>query len=153
MASLVIRPPHLSELGSLSALQMRSKAHWGYDDAFMAACKDELTLTPKDLSDTALAVGDLDGVLVGVAQVGPCGQDAELLALFIDPPYIGSGFGKQLFAWCVTAARNVSQTRLLIDADPDAASFYERMGAKRIGSTPSGSVPGRLLPQYEYPLR
>lgn len=153
MTSLVIRTPHLSELPHLSALQMRSKAHWGYDDAFMAACKEELTLTLEDLSNTALAVGDVDGSMAGVAQVGSRGQDADLLALFIDPPYMGAGMGKALFQWCVTAARNFSQKRLLIDADPDAAGFYERMGARRIGTTPSGSIPGRLLPLLEYPLR
>ena len=153
MPSFVLRPPDLSELEDLSALQMRSKAHWGYDAAFMAACKEELTLTPADLSDTALVVAAVDGTMAGVAQVGPRGQDADLLALFIDPPYMGMGLGKELFHWSVTAARRFSRDRLLIDADPDAAAFYEKMGAHRIGTTPSASIPGRVLPLLEYRLR
>ncbi len=153
MTSLVIRPPVLAELDALSALQLRSKAHWGYDATFMAACTDELTLTPKDLSDTALVLADLGGTLAGVAQVGPKGQDADLFGLFVDPPHMGAGLGRTLFQWCVAAARDVSDDRLLIDADPDAAAFYERMGARRIGTAPSGSIPGRLLPLLEYRLR
>jgi hypothetical protein len=34
-------------------------------------------------------------------------------------------------------------------ADPNAARFYERSGAVRIGKPPSDAVPGRLLPPYE----
>lgn len=153
MTSPVIRPPVLAELDALSALQLRSKAHWGYDATFMAACKDELTLTPNDLANTALVVADLGGTLAGAAQVGPRGRDADLLGLFIDPPHMGAGMGRALFQWCITAARDFSDDRLLIDADPDAAAFYERMGARRIGTTPSGSIPGRLLPLLEYRLR
>src|SRR3546814_14868972 len=36
-----------SEGGSLSALALRSKAYWGYDSAFLQACRDELTVSPK----------------------------------------------------------------------------------------------------------
>ena len=34
---------------ALTVLCMRSKQSNGYDDAFMAACSDELTITPKRL--------------------------------------------------------------------------------------------------------
>lgn len=153
MTSLVIRSPLLTELDALSTLQMRSKAYWGYDAEFIRACKEELTLRPEHLTETAVVVADLDGRPAGVAQVGPYGQDADLLALFVDPPFIGKGLGRALFDWCLSAARDISQTRLLIDAEPGAAAFYEHMGARRIGTRPSGSIPGRMLPLYEIPLR
>ena len=35
---------------------------------------------------------------------------------------------------------------LHIHSDPFAEGFYLRNGAIRIGETPSGSIPGRLLP-------
>jgi len=38
------------------------------------------------------------------------------------------------------------------EADPNAAAFYERAGAVRIGEAPSDAVPGRLLPLYEVRL-
>jgi hypothetical protein len=37
--------------------------------------------------------------------------------------------------------------RMAIEADPDAAPFYRRMGAKDSGFAPSGSIPGRMLPK------
>ena len=33
----------ISELEAMTELAMRSKAHWGYDDAFMQACRPVLT--------------------------------------------------------------------------------------------------------------
>jgi hypothetical protein len=41
----MIRAAHGGELEALSALAMRSKAHWGYSAAFMQACRDELTVS------------------------------------------------------------------------------------------------------------
>ena len=41
---LTIRTPRPDELSSLSDLCFRSKAVWGYDAAFMEACRGELTL-------------------------------------------------------------------------------------------------------------
>ena len=37
-------------------------------------------------------------------------------------------------------------------ADPNAAAFYERVGATFVRNEPSDAIPGRLLPLYEYDL-
>jgi hypothetical protein len=39
-----------------------------------------------------------------------------------------------------------------IHSDPEAQGFYERMGARLIGKTPSGSIAGRLLPLLQHDL-
>ncbi|MEO1139538.1 MAG: GNAT family N-acetyltransferase [Pseudomonadota bacterium] len=148
---IALRPARLTELSKLSALCLRSKAVWGYDDAFLDACRDELTLTPKDVTAN-LVVAERDGDVAGIAQVDPCGNDADLSLLFVDPPAFGHGVGRTLFDWCVTTARNLDAARLMIDADPGALGFYERMGARRVGDKPSLSIPGRMLPSLEVRL-
>ena len=40
-----------------------------------------------------------------------------------------------------------------LDSDPHAVGFYEKMGLKVKGWSPSGSIPGRLLPRMEKYLR
>lgn len=40
--------------------------------------------------------------------------------------------------------------QLTVDADPDAAPFYRRMGARDDGQAASGSIPGRLLPRLVF---
>ena len=41
---------------------------------------------------------------------------------------------------------------MTILADPNAAPFYERMGARFERMAPSDSIPGRELPLYTYAL-
>ena len=135
------------ELSSLSGLCLRSKAHWGYDEAFMAACRAELTLHPDELRTTSLQVAERDAAVAGLAQVKVTGADADLLKLFIEPALLGSGIGRLLFEWATAKARDLGATRMIIEADPGAAPFYERMGAHHAGFAASGSIPGRMLPR------
>ena len=139
-----VRP---DELPGLSALCLRSKAVWGYDDAFMAACRSELTLGPDELTSTHIQVAELGTFVTGLAQVKVAGIDAELLKLFVEPALLRSGVGALLFAWAMAKAQNLGAVRMVIDADPGAASFYERMGARHVGVAASQSIPGRVLPR------
>ncbi|MEM7426426.1 MAG: GNAT family N-acetyltransferase [Pseudomonadota bacterium] len=142
-----IRTARTDELAELSALCLRSKAWWGYDDEFMEACREELSLTPGDLESTAVAVLADGTQVAGVAQVDVDGEWAELDKLFIDPSAIGTGAGRTLWEWSVETARDSGAVKLEIVADPGAASFYEHMGAVPAGSAPSGSIAGRSLPR------
>ena len=42
---LALRPARPEEAPALTELCLRSKAVWGYDAAFMQACRRELTMT------------------------------------------------------------------------------------------------------------
>ena len=141
-----LRPAAEEELPALSALCLRSKAVWGYDDAFMAACREELTLTPADMLGNHLQVAEDGAVIVGVVKLDIEGETAELSKLFVEPARIGSGAGRVLFAWAVEQARSLGAKTMRIEADPDAAAFYRHMGAEVVGTAPSGSIPGRVLP-------
>jgi len=68
-------------------------------------------------------------------------DEADLLKLFVEPSALRSGTGKALRAWATGVAQKQGATRLTIEADPDAAAFYRRMGAYDVGQAPSGSVP------------
>jgi GNAT superfamily N-acetyltransferase len=145
--SRIIRPPAVEELPALSALCRRSKAVWGYDKDFMEACRRELCIEPRDLQSTSIAVAEQDGRLVGVAQIKVIGGEADLLKLFVEPTALRSGIGRALFAWASDLATSQGADRVVVEADPDAAPFYRRMGAQDVGLTPSGSIPGRMLPK------
>ncbi len=150
---LTIRAPSLDELSGLSDLCFRSKAVWGYDDKFMEACRGELSFEPRDLELTPIAVAELNGKSIGVAQIRVVDGEADLLKLFVEPKALRSGTGRALLAWATDVAKKLGATRLTIDADPDAAPFYRRMGACDVGQAPSGSIPGRMLPKLVMNLR
>lgn len=147
-----LRPPRPDELNALSALCLRSKAVWGYDEDFMAACREELRVTAEDLRDDDMQVAVDDEGVIGLVQVSVDGDVAELEKLFIDPDRMRTGAGRHLFDWAAAAASERGARCLMIDADPDAAPFYRRMGARDVGSAPSMSVPGRFLPRLQLDL-
>jgi GNAT superfamily N-acetyltransferase len=147
-----LRDARPNELQSLSALCLRSKAVWGYDDAFMLACRSELTLCADDLKSTNVQVAERDAIAVGLAQVKVIDTDADLLKLFVEPALLRSGVGGLLFAWATTMARSLGAVRMSIEADPGAAAFYERMGARHLGFARSKSIPGRMLPRLQMEL-
>jgi GNAT superfamily N-acetyltransferase len=150
MSGINLRPGRGDEAGLLSDLALRSKGHWGYDQAFLDACRDELTLTPADVRAKRAIVAERGGRVVGFYTLAGDPPVASLDHLFVEPAEIGTGVGQALWRHAVAAAQALGFTRLEIEADPDAEAFYLAMGARRRGTVPSGSIAGRRLPLLDY---
>lgn len=154
MHKVSLRPARGDEADALTELALRSKAHWGYSDEFIEACRDELTVDPQDIASGRVVVAVVDGGLGGFSTLVGHPPVAEVEALFVEPEHIGAGIGigTTLFVALCDGARRAGFSRLLIEADPNAAGFYERQGAVKVGDRPSGSIPGRRLPLLELDL-
>jgi GNAT superfamily N-acetyltransferase len=150
--TLLLRAALPGEAGILTDLCLRSKAVWGYDAAFMAACRAELTITTQDFARSQIQVAVEDGRIIAMAQLAQHGRIADIDKLFVDPAALRAGAGRQLFAWCVETARAAGAVAITVVADPDAAGFYRRMGMMEDGKEPSGSIPGRILPKLHMAL-
>lgn len=141
-----LRPARPDEARLLSDLALRSKAYWGYNDSFIAACKHELTIRRGEMASRHVTVAEVDGVVAGHYTI----DGDELGQLFVDPLHIGRGIGRVLWQHAVGVARDLGIETLSIDSDPHAEAFYLAMGAIRTGSTPSGSIAGRVLPRLTF---
>lgn len=148
----IIRPAESREADFLSQLALRSKAHWGYSQDFLDACRTELTVDESRIGtdDYLCFVALDDNPIVGFytlemtsAVVG------ELDALFVEPHCIGSGVGSALVRHAVKQASKAGLQRIVIQGDPNATGFYSALGAQQVGTQESGSVPGRELPLFE----
>ncbi|MYX73839.1 GNAT family N-acetyltransferase [Streptomyces sp. SID3915] len=147
-----VREGRPAEAAELTALALRSKAHWGYDEGFMAACREELAVRPADVTARRTAVAERDGRILGFTMLDGAPPEGALGMMFVEPDAIGQGVGRLLFGHAREQARRLGFTLLTIDADPNAEPFYTAMGAVRVGAVPSGSVPGRMLPLLELAL-
>jgi predicted N-acetyltransferase YhbS len=147
-----LRPACPEEASLLTELCLRSKAVWGYTDEFMFACRSEMTLTAESITSSHVKVAEINERLVGMAQLEIRERVAELAKLFVEPDVLRSGVGRALFTWAKTAARQFDATVLIVDADPNAAGFYRRLGATDDCFVPSGSIPGRVIPRLRVPL-
>ena len=155
MAEFKIRAARPSEAEALSALCTRSKAHWGYDAEFMRLSAASLTVTPELIAGGRVVVAeDSAGRVLGVAALVPMEETGsyDLDHLFVEPEALKRDVGQALMRAAVTIARDEGAARLMILADPNAAAFYERMGAIRIGDAPSDSIPGRTPPLFRLNL-
>ena len=133
---------------ALSDLAIRSKRSNGYDETFMAACRDELTVTTEDLeADEYWIVGGTDMHGFAALRCSDAAGLGEVHAFFVDPDRQRLGVGRRLWDELVARARSRGLTELRLDADPAAVPFYREMGLETIGESPSGSIPGRVLPR------
>jgi GNAT superfamily N-acetyltransferase len=149
-----IRRARPVEAGVLSALALRSKAHWGYDADFLAACQADLTLSADDITTSPVYV--YDGVDAPSGYYRLVLQDdgvAELDALFVDPAAMGQGVGRRLWQHAVATAATLGCSEMVWQSDPQAEGFYLAMGAQRAGESESTVTPGRMLPLMRFCLQ
>ena len=152
MTTGALRPATGADAAALTALALRSKALWGYDDAFMAACRAELTITPAQIAARPTWVIEEEGAILGFCQLRIAGRTAEAAQIFIAPGSVRGGLGRRLWAQLEAQARAAGCTQLEVDFDPHAEGFYRAMGMVRCGEAPSGSIAGRRLPHLRKPL-
>jgi len=149
-----IRRARPAEAGVLSELALRSKAHWGYDADFLAACHDDLTLSPDDIATSTVYVFDGASAPAGFCRLVLLDDGvAELDALFVEPAAMGQGVGSRLWWHAVSTAAKLGCSELVWQSDPQAEGFYLTMGAQRAGASESTVMPGRMLPLMRFRLR
>ncbi len=141
-----IRPARLEEAQLLSELALRSKAHWGYDDAFLDACRPVLMVEASSIESGWVYVVEIAECSAGFYSLKPLEDAIDLDMLFVDPWAIGQGCGARLFAHACAMAQRLGGTRLIVESDPNAEAFYVRMGMARYAERESSVQAGRWLP-------
>lgn len=148
MTSPVIRPARVAEARALSELALRSKRSWGYAQELMAAFQAELTLSELDLEDVLVIA--VEGAPGGFYSLQPVSKSrVELGHLFVEPTLQCRGLGRMMIADALRRAADRGFRWLEIQGDPNAAQFYQRVGATCVGERESASVAGRMLPLFE----
>lgn len=144
-----IRRARPDEAPVLTALALRSKAHWGYTARQIEAWRDELTITPSTLQAFRVCVAESGERIAGFFALSTGAQDASLEHLWVDPAFIGRGIGRSLVAFACELARRHHVVRIRIDADPNAQAFYQTIGARAAGeiAAPIDGDPNRVRPQ------
>jgi GNAT superfamily N-acetyltransferase len=149
---LLIRPAIAEEAPLLTALALRSKRLWGYDDDFMRNASSDLEIVPESFLTRQYFVLESESTMQGFYSLEPLHDGVELTHLFVVPEGVRHGFGRLLWDHAVNTARRAGYRRMKITSDPNAEGFYIAMGAVPIGAVESPVVPGRKLPVLEFRL-
>jgi len=149
---LKIRQGNPDDALALSDLAFRSKARWGYDPQFMESCREQLTYHPSIFPATYFGILE-DPMILGFYALDIHTSDQfELTALFVEPDYIGHGYGKTLMNHAKIQAKVFGANEIVVQSDPNAEAFYLAMGWKNIGEKESPCIPGRKLPLLKLDL-
>jgi GNAT superfamily N-acetyltransferase len=133
-----------------------AKAHWGYPEAWLVAWEPILRITPEYLLHRLVYVGALGDEMVGFYALEQRGEDHWSLEHFwVDPIWHGRGFGRHMYGHALDRVRAIQPGVMVIEADPYAAGFYARMGARQRGMVPAPvhGDPDRALPVFEVEVK
>ena len=149
-----IRQALPSEVKRLSELAFRSKSYWGYSDQFMQACLEELTLDQHYIESNPTFVIEVERSVIGFYSLEHISaSEVELGYLFVEPTFIGKGYGRKLIAHSQQEARHLGYKQIIIQGDPNAEQFYRAAGGSAVGTRKSTSIPDRELPLFRIDLR
>jgi len=139
----MIRRAAVEEAGTLTQIALDAKRHWGYPEHWIKHWESDLTISPDFIRDNPVYVAEKDGEIRGFYALCVSGNKAELEHMWVTPASIGTGIGKELFLDAMDRATTLEVREIEISADPNAAGFYERMGASQIGET-DASIDGQV---------
>jgi GNAT superfamily N-acetyltransferase len=149
--SFRIRPGKSSDASDLSELSVRAKAFWPYDAEFIRDCTEELKVSASRAGDGFIYVGEADGKVIGFYGFATHLDSPEMTHLFVEPKFIGKGFGHKLWIHALSFAKAKGWSSFEIVADPYAAEkFYIPVGCKKIGEIKSSVRPGRKMPLLKF---
>jgi GNAT superfamily N-acetyltransferase len=150
----MIRPASADEAPVLTRIAHDAKRHWGYPEHWIEHWESDLTISADFIRDNHVYVAEEDGEIQGFYALSVVDDKAELEHMWVVPHRIGTGMGKDLFLDAMERAAALNVDAIELSADPNAAGFYEHMGATQIGEI-DASLDGqsRTLPRMKRGLK
>ena len=120
----------------------------------MQACLKELTLDQCYIENNPTFVIEVERSAIGFYSLEHVSaSEAELGYLFVEPTFIGKGYGRKLMAHAQQKARHLGYNQMIIQGDPNAEQFYRASGGSVVGARKSTSIPDRELPVFRVDLK
>ena len=160
---MIIRPGHPDDAAACADIHKRS---WIYA---YSHCIDRAIIEQRHQGREAMwkkflanenagnFVAVTEGKIIGIITIGkerdgdmPEGT-GELCGLYLDPDYIGKGYGRQVMDWVKTQlkARGFSTMVLwVLDQNDKAKRFYEKSGLRPEGSSKPSGLGDRMEDRY-----
>jgi ribosomal protein S18 acetylase RimI-like enzyme len=136
--------------GTLTNIAFASKRHWGYPERWITIWTPLLTVSVQYIENHDTYVAWEAGGPVGFYAICVDKSKSSLEHFWVHPESMGKGIGRRLFLHALSSCRAQQMKLLVIESDPNAQGFYEKMGARQIGEV-FGEVEGlpRTLPVME----
>lgn len=133
LCSLEILPARPAEAARLSQIAHASKSYWGYPARWIEQWHNQLTITPAYIESSEVWTAYCEETVLGFYSLVGEGKTRRLDNLWVLPVAMGQGIGSRLFQHAVQRARALGATTIEIESDPNAESFYHKMGGVTVG--------------------
>ncbi|WP_394829607.1 GNAT family N-acetyltransferase [Pendulispora albinea] len=120
----------------------------GYRTPEERALVQSIVLTPEYLTENASRILEYQGETAGFYTLLAVDSEMELDMFFVDERFARLGLGRALFEDMCRLAKHLGAREVVIVSNPDAAAFYERMGARPDGAAPPTSRIPWSRPRY-----
>ena len=136
----------------ISRIGIQAKSIWNYSVSMMETFRKELTVSPEEVRRNPTYVMARNESILGYYSLEEVDEQlVELKHLFVDPGQLRLGYGTSLFQHSLQTAKTAGYKRLVIQCDPNAVGFYQKLGYEPVKVIPS-SIPGRSIPCFELNL-
>lgn len=134
----------------LTELTIRSKSHWDYSMQQIEKWRDDLTVSEDYIIEKEVyKLIDSKDKIIGYYSFFKIDEvNVKLENLFVEPKFIGYGYGKMLMNDFIERIRKTRTEKIILDSDPNAENFYAKNGFKVVGKLKT-SIEGRFLPIME----
>jgi GNAT superfamily N-acetyltransferase len=129
-----IVPATPADASRLTEIAFAAKRHWGYPERWIQSWRDILTMHPEFIGANVAYCAVEDGRAVGFYLLTTENDGLHLDHLWILPHAMRRGIGRALFEHAVEEGKRLGFPAIKIEADPNAEGFYQRMGARRVGT-------------------
>lgn len=145
-----IRRAEAYENEQLTRIAVKSEAYWGYDSKFMESFETLYRVTQEFIFENPTYVITENGVVIGFYALIETGKKACLEYLYVEPEYIGKGYGKLLWEHMVGYCKENGVSEIELVTSPQAKEFYIKMGADFIEDVDSIVIEKRRIPRLIY---
>ncbi|WP_283591232.1 GNAT family N-acetyltransferase [Clostridium butanoliproducens] len=145
-----IRRAKVDEYEILTDIAIKSEGYWGYDSDYMDKFKSIYNVSEEFIKNNPTVLIEEDNSVIGFYGLICKDNETSLEYFFIEPKYIGKGYGKLLWNYLVNHCKNLGIEAFEIVTSPQAKEFYVKMGAIPCGEVESLLKKGRIIPQLIY---
>lgn len=133
----------------MTVLTKKSKAYWGYSEEQIEMWSEVLTISKEYIATKSVYKLVVNNEIVGYYSFFHESEETiELDNLFVWPDFIGKGFGQILMKDFLLRLENSGIKKVVLDAEPKAEKFYEKIGFVKVGEIQT-SIKDRFLPKME----
>lgn len=147
-----IEKANITDNEILTSITKKSKAYWGYSAEQIQEWDKNLTISQDYIKEHNVYKLTVNNLIIGYySYFFRDEKEIELDNLFILPEYIGKGLGKYLVLDFLNRIKDQKAERIILDSEPNAESFYSKMGFVKIGEFET-SIKNRFMPIMEMKL-